>query len=116
MKPIGSTRPRPVVSAQPLPLALAGGALILGLVAAVRLAVQPEADAVVRPAPVYDATSAMLAAIGPSSAEALAVGRPAPVYDATGAMQAAIDVELALPPSSIPFVYDATGTMLEALP
>jgi hypothetical protein len=60
------------------------------------------------PAPVYDATGAMLDAIDPKEAES----RIAPVYDATGAMLDAIDPS---PKVTIHPVYDATGAMLEAI-
>ena len=56
---------------------------------------------------VYDATGAMLEAVGASEAKASA---PL-VYDARGAMLEAIEPKEAV----APLVYDATGAMLEAI-
>src|SRR5688572_2273669 len=81
-----NTPRRSFVSLHPLPLALAGGALILGMVVTVHLAARPEPDTVARPVLVYDSTGTMLAAMGPSAGAAGSAAHRVPVYDATGAM------------------------------
>lgn len=121
MNTTGKTLRPSFVAAHPLSSALAGGLLALALVLAgigllrspERVASAPESKARALPAPVYDATGAMQAAIVPSSSESWAA-RPVPVYDASGAMLTALRPAAPVAGDRPAPVYDATGAMLEA--
>jgi hypothetical protein len=139
-------RLRPPFFAMPrLPLVLAGATAAVALVVAglglwLNAWALPDTSASAQPVPVYDATGAMLAALGPASSEGLAAPaatRLVPVYDATGAMLTAVSPAAAagrpapaydassvqmtviapwVPPYRPLPVYDAAGAMWQAVP